>query len=91
MEDNEMWRRYHEEMRKRSVRAGKKAAARINALVSAGKIKATWHTEYHVALSNPVSGALVEFYPTRGTIVRDQVRQEQLGLDVALKLIGVRE
>jgi hypothetical protein len=90
-ENNAMWRGYHDEMRKRSVCAGDKATLRITTLVSAGKLTAKWHTDYHVILANPVTRTSVEFFPTRGTIVRDNLRQHRRGLDVALKLIGVTE
>jgi hypothetical protein len=90
-ENNAMWRAYHDEMRDRSVRAGNKAAQRIDALVLSGKLTAKWHTEYHVILAHPVTRNSVEFFPTRGTIVRAGVRQARCGLDVALKLIEVRE
>jgi hypothetical protein len=90
-ENNAMWRSYHDEMRKRSVRAGNKATERIDSLVLAGKLTAKWHTEWHVILKNPATGSSIEFFPTRGTIVRAGLRQDRRGLDVALKLIGVRE
>lgn len=90
-ENNAMWRSYHDEMRKRSERAGDKATSRIASLVSEGKLAAKWHTEWHVILKNPATGSSVEFFPTRGTIVRAGLRQDRRGLDVALKMLGVRE
>jgi hypothetical protein len=63
---------------------------RIMTLASAGKLNVVRRTPYHVILSNPLTGNRVEFFPTRGTIVRDNVTQVRRGLDQALKLIGVR-
>lgn len=88
---NAAWRRYHEEMRERSKRAGAKATDRIDALARDKKLVAVWHTAFHVTLSHPDTRSAVDFYPTRGTIVRLMVRQHRRGLDAALKLIGVRE
>jgi hypothetical protein len=90
-ETNEMWRGYKEEMRLRSRRAADRATQRIVALEKIRKLVAIWRTDYQVTLWNPDRTKLVDFYPTRGTIVRDNLRQTRRGLDAALKLIGVVE
>ncbi len=63
---------------------------RIEALERTGKLVVTRHNEQHVRLVNPATQQTVEFYPTKGTIVRSNVRQVRRGLDAALRLIGVR-
>lgn len=65
------------------------AMTQIERLQNSQRLLATWHTEHHVTLTNPATGRSVEFYPTRGTIVRDQIRQTGIGIDAALKLLGV--
>ena len=89
-EENAMWRGYHAEMKRRANRTAHKAALLIGSLSNRRKLDANWHTEYHVTLTNPDTKKSVEFYPTRGTIVRDRVREGRVGIDAALKLIGVR-
>lgn len=64
---------------------------RIDALESVGKIVVIRHPNHHLILTNPRTRSTVEFFPTRGTIVRDSVKQFRRGLDAALRLIGVRE
>lgn len=55
-----------------------------------GKILVIRRGDSGLVLSNPHTHSAVEFYPTRGTIVRSGVKQFRRGLDHALKLIGVR-
>lgn len=63
---------------------------RIVALESLGRIVVTKRAEFHILLTNPETRCSVEYYPTRGTIVRNNVKQFRQGLDAALRLIGVR-
>jgi hypothetical protein len=65
-------------------------AERLHALEHSGKLVVTTHSKSHVSLINPSTLQSVEFYPTKGTIVRRNVKQFRRGLDAALKLIGVR-
>ena len=62
---------------------------RIAALERAGKLVVSGQSDLHLRLSNPETLCAVQYYPTKGTIVRVNVKQLRRGLDEALKLIGV--
>lgn len=65
---------------------------RIVELERSGKVLVKWHPNYKsVLLTNPrTPRSHVEFFPTRGTVMRNHVKQFRRGLDHALKLIGIQ-
>ena len=76
--------------REREIAAEEHTIDRINSLETQGKLLVTRLGAQKVILVNPETHGQIAFWPTRGTIMRGGVRQVRHGLDVALRLIGVR-
>lgn len=77
--------------REKEIASEERTMERINSLETQGKILVTRLGAQKMILVNPHTGGRVEFWPTRGTITRNRVKQVRHGLDAALKLIGVKE
>lgn len=74
----------------RAIAAEEHTIERINSLETQGKILVERLGAQKVILVNPETHGQVGFWPTRGTIMRNGVKQVRHGLDAALKLIGVK-
>jgi hypothetical protein len=90
-ETNQMWRNVHDAGRERGLEKAAHDHERIVELKQTGKLLYAT-VDYAYQLWNPDHpGRSVMYYATRGTIVEGSMRHRAVGLEAALKILGVEK